>query len=370
MNIMSPLSKTPIITPSLRTRRTPFSDGVEKAGVKSYTVYNHMLLASQFGDFIQDYHHLKQHVQIWDVAVQRQVRIKGRNAKKLMHILSPRDMTKMSDDQCFYIPLVDQSGGMLNDPVALKIQEDEYWISIADSDYLLYALGVANALNLEVQIDEPDISPLAVQGPKAEELMSKVFGNEVRDIKFFRYKKLLFQGREMVIARSGYSKQGGFEIYVDGFEFGMPLWDRLLRDGESLNVRVGCPNLIERIEGGLLSYGNDITRENTPFEAGLGKFINSQENFIGKENLENRPFIKKIMPINISGELPPCDRHWNICLSGEVIGRISSAAFSPDYKCNVAIGMVNLEKGLAGTKVEVETHIGMRDAIVCPKFWI
>jgi dimethylsulfoniopropionate demethylase len=328
-----------------------------------------MLLASQFGDFIQDYHHLKEHVQIWDVAVQRQVRIQGPDAQKLMRLLSPRDLTKMSHDQCFYIPLVDRNGGIINDPVALKLSENEYWISIADSDYLLYALGVADALNLEVQIDEPDISPLAVQGPKAEELMCKVFGSEVLDIKFFRFKKIEFEGREMLVARSGYSKQGGFEIYVDGSEYGMPLWEKLLADGEELNVRAGCPNLIERIEGGLLSYGNDITRENTPFEAGLGKFINSKENYMGKISLENRPFTKKIMPIEIFGELPPCDRHWNIFTKGSLIGQISSAAFSPDYQCNVAIGMVDLKIGVAGTEIEVETHVGLRDAIICPKFW-
>jgi dimethylsulfoniopropionate demethylase len=370
MNIISSTIRTPLITPSLRTRRTPFSDGVEKAGVKSYTVYNHMLLASQFGDFVHDYHHLKKHVQIWDVAVQRQVRIQGQDAQTLMRLLSPRDLTKMSTDQCFYIPLIDKNGGLLNDPVALKIQENEYWISIADSDYLLYALGVADALNLDVQIDEPDISPLAVQGPKAEELMCKVFGSEIRNIKFFRYKKIAFEGREMLVARSGYSKQGGFEIYVDGSEYGMPLWDRLLTDGEDLNVKVGCPNLIERIEGGLLSYGNDITRENTPFEAGLGKFINSKENFIGKIRLETRPLTKRIMPIEILGEIPPCDRSWNIFADGRAIGQITSAAFSPDYERNVAIGMVNLEIGLAGTKVEVETHFGMRDALICHKFWV
>ena len=367
---MSASPKTPMITPTLRTRRTPFSDGVEKAGVKSYTVYNHMLLASQFGDFIQDYHHLKKYVQIWDVAVQRQVRIKGHDAQKLMRLLSPRDMTKMSEDQCFYIPLVDQSGGMLNDPVALKIKENEYWISIADSDYLLYALGVADALHLDVEIDEPDISPLAVQGPKADELMCKIFGNEVRDIKFFRYKKLPFKGREMVIARSGYSKQGGVEIYVEGFEYGMPLWEKLLAEGEELNVKVGCPNLIERIEGGLLSYGNDITRENTPFEAGLGKFINSKENFIGRKSLESRPFTKKILPISISGEIPPCDRHWAVFLGGQAIGKISSAVFSPDFACNVAIGMINIKASMAGTQVEVQTHVGMHNAIIHPKFWI
>ena len=150
----------------------------------------------------------------------------------------------------------------------------------------------------------------------------------------------------------------------------MPLWEKLLAEGEDLNVRVGCPNLIERIEGGLLSYGNDITRENTPFEAGLGKFINSKESFIGRKSLERRPFTKKILPISISGEIPPCDRPWDVFLGGRAIGKISSAIFSPDFECNVAIGMIDIPAGVAGTQVEVQTHIGMYNAKICSKFWI
>ena len=121
-----------------------------------------------------------------------------------------------------------------------------------------------------------------IRDQKSENLMVKIFGPEVRDINFFRYKKLIFEGREMIVARSGFSKQGGFEIYVNGFDYGMPLWDDLMSKGREFNVRVGCPNLIERIEGGLLSYGNDITRDNTPFEAGLSRFVNSKENYIGR----------------------------------------------------------------------------------------
>ena len=358
------------ITPSLRTRRTPFSEGVERAGVSSYTVYNHTLLASQVGNYIEDYHHLKKNVQIWDVACERQVRIRGCDSERLMRLLSPRDLDKMQSDQCFYIPMIDRNGGILNDPVAIKIGFAEYWISIADSDYLLYALGVADALNFDVIIDEPDISPLAIQGPKSDDLMVKVFGPEVREISFFRYRKLCFEGHEMLVARSGYSKQGGFEIYVEGFEYAMPLWDRLIVAGEEFNIRVGCPNLIERIEGGLLSYGNDITREHTPFEAGLAKFINSKEDFLGKAQLKKRSFRRIIRAIQIDGEIPPCERHWPIFLNGEKIGNVTSAIHSPDFHCNVAIGMVDLEKAPPGTNVEVETQIGFRNASVRSKFWL
>ncbi len=358
------------ITPSLRTRRTPFSYGVEKAGVTSYTVYNHTLLASQVGNYIEDYHHLKRNVQIWDVACERQVRIQGHDADKLMKMLSPRDLTKMQENHCFYVPMIDKNGGILNDPVILKIAANEYWVSIADSDYLLYALGIADALNLDVVIDEPDISPLAVQGPKADDLMAKIFGPEIRNIKFFRYKRLRFEDREMLVARSGYSKQGGFEIYVDGFEYGMPLWNKLMASGEEFNVRVGCPNLIERIEGGLLSYGNDITRENTPFEAGLSKFVNSTEEYLGKAGLMKRPWIKIIRPIEIKGEIPPCERHWPVFFNGQHVGTVTSAVYSPDFSSNVAIGMVNREAVVPGAKVEVETQIGFREATVQSRFWI
>ena len=357
------------IAPSRRVRRTPFTDGVTAAGVTSYTVYNRMLLAAQFDSFIDDYHHLKRHVQVWDVACERQVSIKGPDAFALMQLISPRDMAKMADDQCFYIPVIDRDGGLLNDPVAVKLADDHYWMSLADSDFMLYLLGIADGRGMDVVIDEPDVSPLAVQGPKADDLMAKIFGDEVRDIRFFRYKKLAFEGREMVIARSGYSKQGGFEIYVDGTEFGMPLWNQLMAAGEELNVKAGCPNLIERVEGGLLSYGNDLTRDNTPFEAGLGKFVNSEFEYLGKAALASRPATKMIRPISIGGDIPACDRLWPVFGDGRQVGQVTSAAFSPDFQTNVAIGMIEPSHWDAGTKLEVETQDGMRPLEVMPKFW-
>ena len=174
----------------------------------------------------------------------------------------------------------------------------------------------------------------------------------------------------MVVARSGYSKQGGFEIYVDGFEYGMPLWNKLMAAGEEFNVRVGCPNLIERIEGGLLSYGNDITREHTPFEAGLGKFVNSKEEFLGKKKLNERSFNRIIRAVQIEGEIPPCERHWPIFANGEKIGTVTSAVFSPDFGCNVAIGMIDIERAPPGVQIEIETQIGLRNGRVRSEFWI
>ncbi|MGB5212864.1 MAG: dimethylsulfoniopropionate demethylase, partial [Anderseniella sp.] len=265
-----------LISPSRRLRRTPFSDGVEAAGVKAYTVYNHMLLPTVFRSVQEDYRHLKEAVQVWDVACERQVEVRGPDAGRLVQLLTPRDLRSMQPGQCYYIPIVDETGGMLNDPVAVKLTEDRWWISIADSDLLYWIKGLAYGYRLDVLIDEPDVSPLAVQGPRADDLMAAVFGDQVRQIRFFRFMPLNFQGRDLVVARSGYSKQGGFEIYVEGEDFGMPLWNALMEAGKSMDVHAGCPNAIERIEAGLLSYGNDMTDDNTPHECGLGRFCSTQ----------------------------------------------------------------------------------------------
>lgn len=363
------------IAPSRRVRRTPFSAGVEAAGVKGYTVYNRMLLPTVFDSITADYRHLKEHVQVWDVACERQVELRGPDAARLMQMLTPRDLRGMLPGQCYYVPMVDETGGMLNDPVAVKLAEDRYWISIADSDLLLWVKAIALGFRLDVLVDEPDVSPLAIQGPKADDLMARVFGDEVRKVRFFRFGWFDFQGRSLAIARSGYSKQGGYEIYVEGGDIGMPLWDALFAAGEDLQVRAGCPNLIERIEGGLLSYGNDMTRDNTPHECGLGKFCNTHTAIgcIGRDALlrvaKEGP-VQQIRPIAIEGEIPPCDRVWPLMAGGKKVGQVTSAAASPDFGGNVAIGMVRMTHWDAGTKLEVETPAGMRPAVVKDKFWI
>ncbi|MFC4214966.1 dimethylsulfoniopropionate demethylase [Pseudophaeobacter arcticus] len=365
-----------LISPSRRLRRTPFSEGVEAANVKAYTVYNHMLLPTVFESVEADYHHLKKHVQIWDVSCERQVELRGPDAGRLMQMLTPRDLRGMLPGQCFYVPIVDETGGMLNDPVAVKLAEDRWWISIADSDLLYWVKGIANGWRLDVLVDEPDVSPLAVQGPKAEELLERVFGNTIRSIRFFRFGTFQFQGRDLVIARSGYSKQGGFEIYVQDAEIGMPLWNKLFDAGQDLNVRAGCPNLIERIEGGLLSYGNDMTDDNTPHECGLGRFCDTHTAIgcIGRDALlrvaKEGP-VQQIRAISIAGDpVPACTEFWPLYAAGKRVGRVSSAAWSPDFRTNVAIGLVRMTHWDAGTKLEVETPDGLRAATVREKFWI
>jgi dimethylsulfoniopropionate demethylase len=360
----------PLLSVSRRTRQTPFSNRVTASGVKTYTVYNHMLLPSVFESIEADYRHLKTDVQVWDVSCERQVEVRGPDAARLLQMLTPRDLGNMTEGQCYYTPMVDETGGMLNDPLTIKLAEDRYWISIADSDLLYWIKGLVYGLGLVVDVEEPDVSPLAVQGPKADDLMARVFGETVRDIRFFRYFVLPFEGRDLLVARSGYSKQGGFEIYVDGSELGEPLWDALFAAGEDLNVRAGCPNVIERTEAGLLSYGNDMTRENTPHECGLGKFCDTQTAIgcVGRDALLRVAVegpVRQMRSLSIDGDkVPPCSEIWPVFAGGKRVGRVTSAAWSPDFETNVAIGMMRMTHWDDGTRVEVETPDGMRPATV------
>ncbi|WP_272005707.1 dimethylsulfoniopropionate demethylase [Roseovarius sp. ZX-A-9] len=365
----------PLLSPSRRVRRTPFSAGVEAQGVKAYTVYNRMLLPTVFESVQADYHHLKKHVQVWDVSCERQVELRGPDAARLMQMLTPRDLRGMTVGQCCYVPIVDETGGMLNDPVAVKLAEDRWWISIADSDLLLWVKGIASGYRLDVLVVEPDVSPLGVQGPKADELMARVFGDGVRNIRFFRYGIFSFEGRDMVVARSGYSKQGGFEIYVEGGDIGMPLWNALFEAGRDLEVRAGCPNLIERIESGLLSYGNDMTADNTPHECGLGRFCNTNTAIgcIGRDALlrvaKEGP-VQQIRALDIAGDaVPGCDRPWPLYAGEAQVGQITSAAWSPDFGTNVAIGMVRMTHWDAGTVLRADVLGEERVVTVRPGFW-
>lgn len=363
------------ISISSRLRSTPFTHGVEAAGVKAYTVYNRMLLPTVFEDVESDYHHLKSHVQVWDVSAERQVELNGPDASKLMQILTPRDLRNMQPDQCYYVPIIDENGKMLNDPVAIKHSDTRWWISIADSDLLFWVKGFALGANFDVDVFEPDVSPLAVQGPKADTLMERVFGPEVREIRFFRHKRLAFGETSFIVARSGYSKQGGYEIYVEDGQYGMSLWNALFTAGKDLNVRPGCPNLVERIEGGLLSYGNDMNMDNTPLECGLGRFCKSPDevDHVGKAALsaeaQTGP-IRQIRAVSIPGNaVPPCRAKWPLTRNGQHVGQITSAAWSPDFQTNVAIGMIDCDHWDAGTDLIVQTPEGPRPAHIQAHFW-
>jgi dimethylsulfoniopropionate demethylase len=361
----------PVLAVSRRTRRTPLSSRIEALGVGGYTVYNHMLLATSFGSPVNDYNHLKRNVQLWDVGCERQVQIQGPDAARLVQMMTVRDLSKSVVGQCLYVPLVDVDGSMINDPVALKLAEDRYWLSISDSDVLLWAKGLAYGLGLDVSIDEPNVWPMAVQGPKADDLMVVIFGEAVRDIRFFRFAELEFKGHSLNVARSGWSKQGGFEIYVDDPVIGPELWDALWDAGQAFDVAPGCPNLIERVEGGLLSYGNDMTREHNPLECGLDRYCQLDKDFesIGKAALvqiQKEGIKRAVRGLKISGDpVSSCVEAWPIHDGNKVVGQVTTAAYSPDFESNLAFAMLDRDHWTPGQILQALTPDGQtRDAVV------
>ncbi|MEK6204931.1 MAG: dimethylsulfoniopropionate demethylase [Amylibacter sp.] len=350
---------------SRRIRRTPYTNKIEQAGVRGFSVVNHMLLPKAFQPSIEeDYWHLREHVQLWDVSCQRQVQIEGPDAAKLVQWMTPRDIGKALVGDCFYVPIIDADAGLINDPVMLKLAEDKFWLSIADSDVLLYAMGLALGRGMDVQISEPDVSPLAIQGPKAEGLLASLFGGYICDIGFFKFGWIEFEGTRQLIARSGFSRQGGFEIYLEGGHLGADLWDLIWEAGQPLNITPGCPNLIERIEGGLLSYGNEMTRENNPLEIGLGKFcsLDGSVDYIGRAALEIIAvdgITRKICGIVFDGEpCPTCSIPWPVMVRKQQVGQVTSGIWSPRLKTNVGQSLIDREFWEIGQDVAVLTPDG------------
>ena len=358
---------------SRRIRRTPFTNKVEECGVSDFTVVNHMLLPKGFKNSVEeDYWHLRKEVQVWDVSCQRQVQISGPDAAKLVQKMTPRSIKKMETGKCFYIPIIDETAGMINDPVLLKLDDDMFWISIADSDILLWAKGIALGSGYNVEIVEPDVYPLAIQGPKSEDLLVSIFGEDIKKLKFFNFKVFDFMGTKQIIARSGYSKQDGFEIYFKGFEthfneieLGEKLWDIVWDNGQKFNISPGCPNLIDRIEAGLMSYGNDFTRENNPLECNLEKYCKQEDDhdFIGKDALrkiQSEGIKQQMRGIIFDGE--PC-KPTGVPLpvyskNNKKIGQIASGIYSPRIKKNIGLSMINRDFWDLGNEVFINTFNG------------
>ena len=340
------MKKFPIVK-SRRLRSTPYTDRIEAHGVSSYTVYNHMLLPASFKSLESDYHHLKEFVQVWDVAAERQVEITGKDSAKLVQLMTCRDLSKSKVGKCYYSPLVDQEGFLVNDPIINKLAEDRWWLSIADSDVIFFAKGIASGNKFEVEIKEPNVNILAVQGPLAENLMAKLFGEEIRDLKFFNFKYFNYKEHKYFIARSGWSKQGGFEVYVEDDIAGQDLYDYLFEFGKEFNIRPGCPNLIERIESALLSYGNDFDNRDNPFEANFDKFVNldTDINFLGKEKLkkiQQDGITRKLMGVKIDSN--KIDMYCEKTLfddKNNIVGYVRSATYSPTFKKVIGIAMIN-----------------------------
>ena len=328
-----------LISTSNRIRKTPFSSRNEKAGVKKYTVYNNTLLPTVFKSLKDDYYHLIENVQLWDVCAQRVIEVKGSKSLSLMQYLFCRDFSNISSSKAYYAPIVNFRGGLLNDPVVFCIDDDHFLISLSDSDLFNWVSAINHTKEFYSDVNETDILTIAVQGPKSEQLISKIFGEEIKSLKFFNFKNFSFNKESLIVSKTGFSKQAGYEILLTKPNNGILLWDLIMEKGEEFNIRVGCPNMIERVENDLLSYGNEMTNKDTPFDCGLGNFCNldTKYDFIGKSALLKQKqigFEKDIFKVqfNIEGQdqpvffnnLPVFKKHVEI-------GRATSIVWSPKY---------------------------------------
>ncbi|MBT5798749.1 MAG: glycine cleavage system protein T [Alphaproteobacteria bacterium] len=357
------------ISPSARTLRSPYYQSTIDDGVASFTLYNSMFLPTSFGNPEAEYWRLINGVSLWDVAVQRQVQLKGRDAAKLAQILCPRNISNMRIGQGKYIPLCNHSGVLINDPVLLKIDEDCFWFSIADSDVWLWARTINNERQLDVEISEPSAAPLAIQGPKAEMLVADICGEWVKDLKFFWFKHFEIDGIPILVARSGYSKQGGFEFYLLDKTKGTKLWNYIKEAGKKYDISAGCPNLSERVESGLLSFGGDTDHLTNPFEIRLGDYVDLslEGDIIGLSALKKihqegpkRHQLGAVFEDETSNSSPIFE--WMpITHKEKQVGSLTNRTWS--YKLERVIGFALVSREVvAGDHIMIETEAGLKEA--------
>ena len=359
------------IAKSRRLRGTKYTSRVEKQGVTHYTVYNHMLLPAAFGPLNDLYYHLKENVQVWDAAVQRQLEISGKDSARLVQLMTCRDLSNSKVGRCYYCPIIDDKGGLINDPVVLKLNDERWWISLSDSDVGLFAKGLAIGNNFKVEISEPDVDIFSVQGPKSFKLMEKVLGPEISKLKFFGFGYFEFGGAKHLIARSGWSKQGGYEVYMEHTKAGLALYDKLFEVGEEFNLKPGCPNLIERIESSLLSYGNDMDIGDNPFECGFDNYVNLDNdiNFLGKDALKKikaEGIKKKLMGVKIDAKEISVTGSMNLTdEKNQLIGELRSGCYNPMFKQVIGIAMVKKPFFKASQEFNIEINGKTASGKVC-----
>jgi aminomethyltransferase len=359
-----------------RVRRSPFFKATLRDGCRGYTVYNHMFLPIEYDDLETEHRRLLEDVTVWDVSVERQVEITGPDAFQLTNMLTPRDLTKCAVGQGKYVIITAEDGGLINDPVLLRLGENHFWLALADSDVLLWAKGIAYRSGLDVEIREPDVSPLQVQGPRSREVVGALFGDEVLDLKYYWFLETDLDGIPVVVTRTGWSGEVGYEIYLRDGSRGVELWDRVMEAGRPYNIAPTGPSDIRRIEAGILNYGIDMTIENNPFEVGLGWQVNldQEADFVGRDALARikaEGVSRMLAGLEIGGDALDLNmERWPVLSNGSRVGHITSAVYSPRLDRNIGYAMVPTAYAEIGTRLTVETPVGPAEATVVEKPFI
>ncbi len=374
---MTEQSGTTEVYDSPRYHRSPFHEASRRSGARVYTLYNRTYLPSIYQDAVSEYWHLLNHVVLWDVGAERQVEITGPDAFRFTQRLTPRDTSKCEVGQAAYGVLTTPSEGIVSDAVILRLGEDHFWLSPADSDVLLWARGVAVHAGMDVQIREPDVSPLQVQGPKSRDVIEALAGPEIRDLPYYRFIETSVDGIPVVISRTGWTGELGYEIFLRDGRRGSELWDKVLRAGEPVRLRAVGPSNIRRVEAGMLNYRTDMTLEDNPYQVGLGWTVelDTPHDFIGKEALrriEERGVDRRLVGVEVLG--PPfqgwLSDFWPARKDGRVVGHLTVLVHSPRLAKNIGYAMVSIDAATLGTLLTVQGPAEEREARVVRKpFW-
>ena len=355
-------------------RKSPYFDSTLKWGATGFSVYNHMYIPRDFGSPEQNFWNLIEKSILCDVAVERQVEITGPDAFKFTQLLTPRDLSNVAIGQCKYVLITNNDGGILNDPVLLRLAENHFWLSLADSDVLLWAQGVAVNSGLNVNITEPDVSPLQLQGPTSKDIMVKLFGESIKDLKYYWFREYDLDGIPLIVSRTGWSSEFGYELFLRDGSKGNDLYEKIMTAGKEYGLEPGHTSSIRRIEGGMLSYHADADINTNPFELGLDRLVSldSDIEFIGKAALKKikADGIKRKqvgLEINCEPLSGPNTTFWSIKKDNNKIGKVTSAVYSPRLKKNIALAMINIENSKIGTSLEVNTNKGNFEAIIVEK---
>ena len=355
-------------------RKSPFFEATMRWGATSYSVYNHMYIPRSFGNPEENFWNLVNKATLSDVSVQRQVEITGSDAARFVQLLTPRNLSNFAVGQCKYILVTNANGGILNDPVLLRLGENHFWLSLSDSDILLWAQGVAVYSGFDVEICEPDVSPLQLQGPHSGDIMVALFGETIRELKYYRLAEFNLQGIPLIVSRTGWSSELGYELYLRDSNRGDDLWEYIMKVGQPLGLKPGHTSAIRRIEGGMLSYHADMDANTNPFELGLERLVDLQmeADFIGKKALQEiakQGVSRRQVGIEIDGEMltGANNEFWQIVMESAHIGDVTSAIYSPRLQKNIALAMVHKDYSEIGLEAELHTPFGQRGIKIVPK---
>ena len=341
-------------------RKSPYFDSTVKWGATGFSVYNHMYIPRDFGNPEQNFWNLIENAILCDVAVERQVEIKGPDAYKFIQLLTPRDLSNLSIGQCKYVLIVNEKGGIINDPVLLRLAENHFWLSLADSDVLLWSQGVAVNSNLKVDIREPDVSPLQLQGPKSKEIMVKLLGEDIKNLKYYWFREYELDGIPLIVSRTGWSSEFGYEIFLRDGSKGNQLYEKIMEAGKEHGLKPGHTSSIRRIEGGMLSYHADADIDTNPFELGLDRlvYLDGNIDFIGKDSLKKikRDGVKRKqigLELKCKPLKGPNTKFWAITVGEKKVGKVTSAVYSPRLKKNIALAIVEITQSKLGNNLTV-----------------